>query len=126
MQGHETILVVDNEKDLRNATCEYLESCGYRVLSAGDGKEAIEISDRHKGPISLLISDIVMPRLSGRGLVDHLRKTRPDTNVLIISGYANDEMCRHGIALDPSCFLQKPFTFQALSAKIRAILDKED
>ena len=124
--GHETILVVDNEKDLRNASCEYLESCGYRVLSAGDGKEAIEICDRHKGPISLLISDIVMPKLSGRGLVDHVRKTRPGTNVLIISGYADDAVWRHGIALDPSCFLQKPFTFQALAQKFEASLDKED
>jgi nitrogen-specific signal transduction histidine kinase/ActR/RegA family two-component response regulator len=124
--GHETIMVVDNEEDLRNASCEYLESCGYRVLSAADGKEAIEICDRHTGPISLLISDIVMPRLSGRGLVDHVRKTRPGTNVLIISGYADDAVWRHGIALDPACFLQKPFTFQALSAKIRAILDKEN
>jgi two-component system cell cycle sensor histidine kinase/response regulator CckA len=123
--GHETILVVDNEKELLNASCEYLASCGYRVLSAEDGKEAIEICDRHRGPISLLISDIVMPRLSGRGLVEHVRKTRPGTNVLMISGYADDAVWRHGIALDPACFLQKPFTFQALSAKIRAILDKE-
>jgi two-component system cell cycle sensor histidine kinase/response regulator CckA len=123
--GHETVLLVDNEEELRNASCEYLESCGYRVLTAGDGKEAIEICDRHAGPISLLISDIVMPRLSGRGLVEHVRKTRPGTNVLIISGYADDAVWRHGIALDPACFLQKPFTFQALSAKIRAILDRE-
>jgi PAS domain S-box-containing protein len=124
--GHETILVVDNEEDLRNASCEYLESCGYQILSARDGKEAIEICDRHTGSISLLISDIVMPRLSGRGLVDHVRKTRPGTNVLMISGYADDAVWRHGIALDPACFLQKPFTFQVLSAKIRAILDKEN
>jgi len=67
----------------------------------------------------------VMPRLSGRGLVDHVRKTRPGTNVLIISGYGADAVWRNGIALDPSCFLQKPFTFQALSAQIRAVLDKE-
>ena len=123
--GHETILLVDNEEDLRNASCEYLESCGYQVLTAGDGKEAIEICNRHAGPISLLISDIVMPKLSGRGLVDHVRKTRPGTSVLIISGYGADAVWRHGIALDPSCFLQKPFTFQALSAQIRAILDKQ-
>ncbi|HEY2359983.1 MAG TPA: response regulator [Candidatus Angelobacter sp.] len=123
--GHETILLVDNEEDLRNATGEYLESCGYRVLTAGDGKEAIEICNRYAGPISLLISDIVMPKLGGRGLVDHVRKTRPGTNVLIISGYGADAVWRHGIALDPSCFLQKPFTFQALSAQIRAVLDKE-
>ncbi|HEY2170649.1 MAG TPA: response regulator, partial [Candidatus Angelobacter sp.] len=123
--GHETILLVDNEEDLRNASCEYLESCGYRVLTAGDGKEAIEICNRHGGSISLLISEIVMPKLSGRGLVDHVRKTRPGTNVLIISGYGADAVWQHGIALDPSCFLQKPFTFQVLSAQIRAILDKE-
>jgi two-component system cell cycle sensor histidine kinase/response regulator CckA len=122
--GHETILLVDNEEDLRNASCEYLESCGYRVLTAGDGKEAVEICDRYTGPISLLISDIVMPRLSGRGLVEHVRKTRPSTDVLMISGYADDVVGSHGIVLDPSCFLQKPFTFHALSAKIRGILDK--
>lgn len=122
--GYETVLLVDNEVDLRNATGEYLESCGYQVLTAGDGKEAIEISDSYEGPISLLISDIVMPRVNGRGLAEHVRKTRPDTGVLMISGYPNDDMPRHGIALDPSCFLQKPFTFQALGAKIRAILDK--
>jgi len=125
MLGHETILLVDNEEDLRNASCEYLESCGYRVLSAGDGKEAMEICEQHTGPISLLISDLVVPKLSGRGLVEHVRKTRPATNVLMISGYANDAVRQHGISLDPSCFLQKPFTFQALSEKIRGILDKD-
>ncbi len=122
--GHETLLLVDNEEDLRNAAFEYLESCGYRVLTAGDGKEAVDISDRYDGPISLVISDIVMPKLSGRGVVEHVRKTRPGTSVLIISGYADDAVLRHGISLEPSCFLQKPFTFQALSTKIRGILDK--
>lgn len=124
--GHETILFVDNEEDLRNASCEYLESCGYRVLTAGDGKEAVEICDRHPGPISLLISEIMMPKLNGRGVVDHVRKTRPGMNVLIISGYGADVVCEHGITLDPSCFLQKPFTFQVLSTQIREILDKKN
>jgi len=123
--GNETILLVDNEEDLRNAACEYLESCGYRVLTAGDGSEAVAICNEHEGAISLLISDIVMPKLSGRGLVEHVRKARPQTNVLMISGYADDAVLSHGISLDRSCFLQKPFTFQALGAKIRAILDKE-
>jgi PAS domain S-box-containing protein len=123
--GNETILLVDNEEDLRNAACEYLESCGYRVLTAGDGREAVAICDEHEGAISLLISDIVMPKLNGRGVVEHVRKARPRTNVLMISGYADDAVLSHGISLDSSCFLQKPFTFQALGAKIRAILDKE-
>ena len=122
--GHETVLLVDNEEDLRNASCEYLESCGYSVLTAGDGREAAEISDRYSGPISLLISDILMPKLNGRGLVEHIRKTRPETKVLMISGYADDAVPRHGISLDLSSFLQKPFTFQALGTKIRALLDK--
>jgi two-component system cell cycle sensor histidine kinase/response regulator CckA len=123
--GNETVLLVDNEEDLRSASCEYLESCGYRVLIAGDGKEAAEISDKYDGAISLLISDIVMPKLNGRGLVEHMRRTRPETSVLMISGYGDDAVMRHGIPLDPSCFLQKPFTFQALGAKIRSILDKK-
>lgn len=122
--GNETVLLVDNEEDLRSASSEYLESCGYRVLIAGDGKEAVEIADKYDGAISLLISDIVMPKLNGRGLVEHMQRTRPETNVLMISGYGDDAVTRHGIALDPSCFLQKPFTFQAFGAKIRSILDK--
>ena len=64
-----------------------------------------------------------MPKLNGRGVAEHVRKTRPDAGVLMISGYANDDMPRHGISLDPFCFLQKPFTFQALGEKVRAILD---
>ena len=122
--GNETILLVDNEEGLRDATSEYLASCGYRVLTAGDGKEAVEISDRYDGAISLLICDIVMPKLNGRGVVEHMRKNRPETGIVMISGYADDAVLRHGISLDPSCFLQKPFTFQALGAKIRAVLEK--
>jgi two-component system, cell cycle sensor histidine kinase and response regulator CckA len=122
--GNETILLVDNEEDLRNAASEYLQGCGYKVLVAGDGKEAVEVSDQHKGTISLLISEIMMPKLSGRGLIEHVRKTRPGTGVLLISGYTDDAVSNHGISLDPSCFLQKPFTFQILGAKIRGILDQ--
>jgi YesN/AraC family two-component response regulator len=66
-----------------------------------------------------------MPKLNGRGLVEHMRRTRPETNVLMISGYGDDAVMRQGIPLDPSCFLQKPFTFQAFGAKIRSILDKK-
>lgn len=123
-EGHETILLVDDEDDLRHATAEYLESCGYKVLKARNGKEAIEMSDAFGGNIELLISDIVMPKVNGRGLVDHIRKTRPQTNVLVISGYADDAVIRHGIYLETTCFLQKPFTFQVLGAKIRTLLDK--
>lgn len=123
-RGTETILLVDDEDELRNATAEYLESCGYRVLKARNGQEAIDLADRFKGKISLLISDIVMPKTSGRSLLDHVRKTRPKTNVLVISGYADDAVIRHGIFLETTYFLQKPFTFQLLGSKIRKLLDR--
>ena len=123
-EGHETILLVDDEDDLRHATAEYLQNCGYKVLKARNGEEAIEISDAFSGNIALLISDIVMPKVNGRGLIDHLRKHRPDTSVLVISGYADDAVIRHGIYLETTCFLQKPFTFQVLGQKIRKLLDR--
>src|SRR5215510_6026299 len=123
-QGHETILLVDDEDELRNATAEYLEGCGYHVLRARNGKDAIEIADRFKGKIAVLISDIVMPKTNGRGLLDHIRKTRPETSVLVISGYADDAVIRHGIFLESTYFLQKPFTFQLLGSKIRKLLDR--
>ena len=124
LEGHETILLVDDEDGLRDATGEYLEGCGYNILKARNGKEAIEIADAYSGKISIVISDIVMPKVGGRGLVDHIRKSHPDTKILIISGYADDAVIRHGIYLESTCFLQKPFTFQILGAKIRTMLDE--
>jgi len=122
-EGHETILLVDDEADLRIAAAEYLKSCGYSVLMAGNGQEAIDIADTFKNRISLLISDIIMPKVNGAKVVEHVRKTRPDTSILVISGYADDAAIRHGIFLETTCFLQKPFTFQVLGAKIRTLLD---
>jgi len=123
LQGDETILLVDDEDELRNATVEYLEACGYRLLKARNGGEAIKIADQFGGKIAVLITDIVMPKTNGRGLLDHIRKTRPETKVLVISGYADDAVIRHGIFLESTCFLQKPFTFQLLGSKIRKLLD---
>ncbi|HWZ45071.1 MAG TPA: response regulator [Candidatus Saccharimonadales bacterium] len=124
LTGTETILLVDDENDLRNATAEYLAGCGYKVLDARDGREAIELSGKLEGNIDLLISDIVMPNVNGRTLVNHMRETRPTTRVLLISGYTDDAIIRHGIFLENAAFLQKPFTFQLLSLKIRALLDE--
>jgi two-component system cell cycle sensor histidine kinase/response regulator CckA len=126
LQGNETILLVDDEDELRNAMAEYLTSCGYHVMKARNGREAIEIADQYNGNIALLISDIVMPKTNGRGLLDHIRKTRPETRVLVISGYADDAVIRHGIFLETTCFLQKPFTLQILGNKIRKLLDKSN
>jgi PAS domain S-box-containing protein len=124
LEGHETILLVDDEDDLRNAAAEYLENCGYRVLKACNGKEAIETADEFEGHIGLVITDIIMPKVNGRGVVDHIKKSRPETGILVISGYADDAIIRHGIFLETTCFLQKPFTFQILGSKIRALLEQ--
>jgi len=123
-EGSETVLLVDDEDELRNVVAEYLEARGYLVLRARDGVEGVEVADRHQGRIGLLITDMVMPRMGGRGLIEHIAKKRPETAILVISGYANDALIRHGILLNKTCFLQKPFTLQILGNKIRELLDK--
>jgi PAS domain S-box-containing protein len=122
VSGDETILLVDDEDELRNAAAEYLQDCGYRVLKARAAGEALELAGRFPEQISLLVTDIVLPGGSGRTLVEHIRQAHPETGVLVISGYADDAVTRHGF-LSSTCFLQKPFTLQSLGAKIRNILD---
>jgi PAS domain S-box-containing protein len=120
--GEETILLVDDEEELGNTATEYLERCGYRVLKARAVDEAMQIARKFDDKISLLITDVVMPGGSGRGLVEHMRQERPETGILVISGYADDAVRQHGFQ-EPTAFLQKPFTLQSLSAKIRTLLD---
>lgn len=122
VHGHETILLVDDEDELRNAAAEYLEDCGYRVLKARAADEAVELAARFPEKISLVVTDLVLPGGSGRTLVEHIRRAHPETGVLVISGYADDAVTRHGF-LSSTSFLQKPFTLQSLGAKIRNLLD---
>src|SRR5215467_13812204 len=107
-QGSETILLADDEDDLRKAATEYLERCGYRVLTAKTGREAMDICDGYEGEIALFVSDIMMPKVSGPALVAHVLKARPATKVIVISGFADDQMTRHGDLLKSASFLQKP------------------
>jgi CheY-like chemotaxis protein len=122
-KGSETILLVDDEHELREAVAEYLESRGYHVLKASNGDEAVRVARQWEGKIALLISDVIMPKMSGRVLVDYMRNTHPETAVLVISGYADDETLRRGI-IKTALFLQKPFTLQMLGAKVRELLDE--
>ena len=123
--GSETILLVDDEDELREAIAEYLEGRGYKVLKAKDGQDAVRLAERRDQKISLLISDVVMPKMSGRVLVDHIRSAHQETAVLVISGYADDETLRRGLIRTAS-FLQKPFTLQMLGAKVRELLDTRE
>jgi PAS domain S-box-containing protein len=120
----ETVLVVEDEQSVRDLTVKMLEKLGYRILTAASGAEAIEISCTHAGPIALLLTDVVMPNMSGRQLADALRPQRPDMKVLFLSGYTEDTIVNHGV-LDPNVqFLPKPFSREVLARKMREVLGK--
>jgi two-component system cell cycle sensor histidine kinase/response regulator CckA len=123
LRGHETVLLVEDEPSLRILTRNLLEICGYQVLDAKDGSEAMDISQAQSGEIDLLLTDIVMPGINGRTLADQLTQLRPKIGVIFMSGYTGQAVGARGI-LDPgSNFLQKPFTREELARKIREVLD---
>jgi two-component system, cell cycle sensor histidine kinase and response regulator CckA len=122
-RGSETILLVEDATPLRQLTREVLEGSGYTVLDTGDPLEAIGIAERYKGPMPLLLTDVVMPGISGSMLAQRLTASRPEMKVLFTSGYADDAMVNGGV-LKPGCILlEKPFTRDALVRKVRELLD---
>ncbi|OGK79182.1 MAG: hypothetical protein A2X52_00900 [Candidatus Rokubacteria bacterium GWC2_70_16] len=122
-RGAETILLVEDATRVREVVREILEMSGYVVLEAKLGAEAVQISQRHPGRIHLLVTDVVMPQMSGRELAQRLTISRPDMGVLFISGYTDDAIVRHGVLEAGVAFLSKPFTPDALTAKVREVLD---
>jgi PAS domain S-box-containing protein len=123
--GSETVLVVEDEAAVRNLLRRVLQSCGYTILEAQDGKVALEIAQRHAGRIDLLVTDLVMPKMSGRELVERLTQARPGMRTLMMSGYSNDVVIRQGALQASVAFLQKPFSPIDLARKVREILDAE-
>jgi two-component system cell cycle sensor histidine kinase/response regulator CckA len=120
--GTETVLLAEDEASVRQLVRETLESKGYKVLEAASGEAALEIVATHSGEIDMLITDVVMPGISGRELSARLSATHPQTKVLYLSGYTEDSIVHEGV-LDPgTAFLQKPFTLQMLSRKVREVL----
>jgi PAS domain S-box-containing protein len=122
--GTETILVVEDEEALRKVAKRTLDAAGYTVLIAANGDEAILASDRHKGDIHLLLTDVVMPGMSGRTLAQGLSKTRPALKVLYMSGYTDDAIIRHGVLDAGTHFLGKPFTSADLTRRVREVLNE--
>ncbi len=122
-RGSETVLVVEDEMSVRRLTRQFLEENGYRVLEAMEGREALRISNQHKGPIHLLLTDVVMPQMSGRELAHSLVPLRPEMKVLYMSGYTDDAIVHHGVLERDIDFLQKPFTLDALAHKVREVLE---
>jgi len=125
LQGSETVLMVEDDEAVRNFSKKVLKRSGYNILEAQDGEEALMVSRAHEGPIHLLLTDVVMPKMSGRELADRLQELRPETKVLFMSGYTDNAIIRHGTLRSDVNFMQKPFTPELLSQRIRRILDRE-
>ncbi len=121
--GTETILLVEDEEAVRTMISKVLQSGGYTVLEAQHGVEALRVCKKHSGPIHLMISDVVMPQMSGRELAGRLALRRPEMRVLYISGYPDNAIVHHGVLETGTAFLQKPFTLNALEYKVREVLD---
>ena len=122
--GQETILLVDDEKSLRKLGKRILSAAGYRVLEASDGAMALRVAAEEVGEIDLVLTDVEMPTLGGRGMVDELHEMSPGIRVLFMSGYTDNEILRRGIRTSETDFLQKPFTAESLCAAVRAVLAK--
>jgi two-component system sensor histidine kinase EvgS len=121
--GSETILLVEDDDDVRQLVHCLLEAGGYRVIAARHAGEALVISERHSAPIHLLLTDVVMPEMSGRELAERLVPQRPGMRVLFVSGHTGDSVLKLGVMHDGVDFLQKPFTSAELAQRVRAILD---
>jgi len=122
--GSETVLVVEDEEKVRRLTVEILERQGYRVLDASQGEDALAISEKHKGPIHLFLVDVVMPGISGTELAKQFMPLHPETRILYMSGYTDNVIVHHGVLEKGVNYIQKPFTIDELTRKVREVLDK--
>jgi CheY-like chemotaxis protein len=122
--GTETILLVEDEGVVRELVAEILETSGYSVLQAADGPSALELLRRHSGSVDLLVTDVVMPGMSGPEVAQAVSAMRPGTHVLYTSGYTDSAIGHHGVLEPGIAFLQKPFSADDLTRKVRQLLDE--
>ena len=122
--GNETILVVEDQPDLREITRIFLERYGYNVLEAGSAEQALTLTKTFTGRIDVMLTDVIMPGLSGRQLGEEVMATRPETKVVYMTGYTDDMVVHHKVLEPDVALLQKPFTHIELARKIRLVLDK--
>jgi two-component system cell cycle sensor histidine kinase/response regulator CckA len=120
--GTETILVVEDEEPVRQLVSNVLETRGYTVLRASDGEQALMLSGYHAGPIHLVVSDIVMPGMTGPEMVDRIAADRPGVKALFMSGYTDGTVAHHGFLAEDAAYLEKPFGLDKLTAKVREVL----
>ena len=123
--GQETILLVEDESNLRRLARQYLETQGYSILEAEDGAAALQIANGHLGPIDLLLTDVVMPGMNGRELAEQISAQRPETRVLYMSGYTENAIGHDGLLDAGVNLMQKPFSLPMLKERVRELLDSE-
>lgn len=121
--GSETILLVEDEAMVRGLAREVLEMSGYRVLEASHGAEALRLCEEHSGPIHLMLTDVIMPGISGPQLVERAVKLHPEMRAVYMSGYAEEAVAEDGLLSDDAPFIRKPFPPRELAAKVRGVLD---
>lgn len=125
VKGHETVLVIDDDAHVRATVLEMLKKLGYKTLEASNPNIALFLAQFYNGPIQLVICDVVMPGMSGTKLLNKFTNYRPDVKILYMSGYTDDVIAKHGIVEKGINLIQKPFSIEALSRKIREVLDKD-
>ncbi len=123
--GSETVLIVEDDDSVRKLARNSLKKNGYRVLEAENGENALRVSEAHDGSIDLILTDVVMPKMSGKELAGLVGKIHPGVKVIFMSGYTNDAIVNHGILTRGVEFIEKPFTPKSLASKVRAVLDKK-
>jgi len=124
--GRETVLLVEDEAAVRASTCEFLVRCGYTVITAENGEEALRASREYSGPIHLMITDVVMPKMGGPKVAEQLLAERPGMKALFVSGYAENTVLQHGKIDVGARFLSKPFSLSTLANKIREVLEPSE
>jgi CheY-like chemotaxis protein len=124
LAGDETILLVEDDQAVRELAHELLNHQGYTVLPAENGIEALAVINTHDGPVHLLLTDVVMPGMNGKELYRQAATRHPSLKVLYMSGYTDNVIAQRGVLEDGIAFIQKPFTVEAITAKVRAVLDQ--
>jgi CheY-like chemotaxis protein len=121
--GNGTILIVEDDEDVRKFAARVLEKQGYTVLVASQGSDALPLCGEYKKPIHMVLCDVVMPGIGGRELTDHLLSFHPEMKVLYMSGYTENAIVHHGILIEGMNYIQKPFTVEGLVRKVSEALD---